>query len=113
MLLTFLCSPVADALEALELFNELLTVPELEGALKGYIPQLMQFMLSLVTAKVDMHLRDQAMTFVQNVAISRTKQFVSNKARERGRSLMCSSRAPAAVVRGRASNGGPHVDGTT
>jgi hypothetical protein len=71
---------VADALDTLELFNELLQQGEMEKALEGYLQPLLQFMMGLVRNRNnDLQLRDSALMFVQNVASCRTKQFLSNK----------------------------------
>ncbi len=71
---------VADTIDSLDLFNDLLQQSELERALDGYLQPLLQFMVGIVRSpKVDIHARDTALSFVQNLAAGRTKQFLQNK----------------------------------
>ena len=70
----------SDAIDTLDLFNDFVQEPEMESVLDGYMQNLFQFMIGLVRAPhLDLHLRDVALTFIQNVASLRTKQFLKQK----------------------------------
>jgi hypothetical protein len=71
---------VSDAIDSLDLFNDLMGNQDMEAALDGFLQPLLQFMTGIVRApKLDIHLRDAALQFVQTLASTRTKQFLQNK----------------------------------
>ena len=71
---------VSDAIDTLDLFNDLIQDSDMDKALEGYLGPLMQFMINIVrNRRLDLHLRNVALSFVQNVASLRTKQFLNNK----------------------------------
>ncbi len=71
---------VSDAIDSLDLFNDLMGNSDMERALDGFLQPLLQFMTGIVRSpKLDIHLRDAALQFVQTLASTRTKQFLQNK----------------------------------
>jgi hypothetical protein len=68
----------SDAIDTLDLFNDLLQEPEMDIVLDGYMQPLFQFMIGIVrNTELDLALRDVALSFIQNLASMRTKQFLS------------------------------------